>query len=299
MVKSDKIVSIQDDDSFVNILIYGDSGTGKTVWCGSDDKVLFVAPEDNSDGLLSAALAGSSADKWPVKTWEDIVEAFDWLSEQETIDYNWIVVDSLTEMQMMAMREILDRAVEENPSRDPDIPQLQDWQKYYEMVKRMIKAFNGLPCNILYTALSRQTEDEDGTEYLLPDLQGKKDNYAKQVVSWMTSFGCLQIKRVKTGDGEIKMVKEVRRITWRDTGIVTGKDRTQALAPYINIKDLGDPDSEGLTLKDVRLRIDKKKAEHRTKQAARPARKAAAATKRPVRKAAPARSAREREAVNA
>ncbi|AHN84077.1 Sak4-like ssDNA annealing protein [Mycobacterium phage Hawkeye] len=278
-----KIIKIADDDDYVNILIYGDSGVGKTVLCGSDDKILFVAPEDNSDGLLSARLAGSTADKWPIKDWNDLVEAYNYLDELEEIPYNWIVVDSLTEMQIMAMRDILDRAVEENPSRDPDLPQIQDWQKYYEMVKRMIKCFNALPCNVLYTALSRQTEDEEGTEYLIPDLQGKKDNYAKQVVSWMTSFGCMQIKRVrdKSETDELrKKVKEVRRITWKDTGIVTGKDRTNALTPYTDIKDVTDPDSDGLTLKDIRLRIERKKAAGAVKSAP---------TKRPVRKTAPAR----------
>lgn len=281
MVES-KIVSIQDTDDFVNILVYGDSGIGKTVFCGTDDRVLFVAPEDNSDGLLSARLAGSTADKWPINTWQDLVEAFNWLYEQVEengkIDYNWIVIDSLTEMQIMAMRDILDRAIEENPQRDPDIPQIQDWQKYYEMVKRMIKAFNALPVNVLYTALSRQTENEEGEEYLIPDLQGKKDNYAKQVVSWMTSFGCMQIKRIRpeaTEDNKKPRVREVRRITWRDTGLITGKDRTTVLTPYTDVVDVYDESSNGLTLKDIRLRIEAKKSGGKTPAAKRPARRTA------------------------
>jgi hypothetical protein len=260
MAIKSRIISIQDTDDKANILIYGDSGLGKTVWCGTDDKVLFVAPEDNSDGLLSARLAGSTAEKWPVKTWDDLVEAFNYLADLDEIPYNWIAIDSLTEMQELAMRGILDAAVAENAERDPDIPQLQDWQKYYEMVKRMIKAFNALDVNVIYTALARQTEDEDGVEYLLPDLQGKKDQYAKKVASWMTSFGCLQMKRVKTGDDDNAKAKPVRRITFRDTGVVKGKDRTGSLAPYIDLIEVGNDESTGLTLKDVRLRIEKKKA---------------------------------------
>lgn len=290
MATKSKIISIQDDDDHVNLLVYGDSGVGKTQWCGTDDKVLFVAPEDNSDGLLSAVLSGSTAEKWPVKNWDDVVEAFDWLYEQSLseggIKYNWIVCDSLTELQAMGMRSILDAEVEANPNRDPDIPQIQDYMKYYEMVKRMIKAFNALPVNVLYTALARVAEDADGEEYLLPDMKGQKDNYAKQVVSWMTSFGCMQVKRVSHEVEGKKKVKEIRRITWRDTGLVRGKDRTRALAPYTNVKDVTDDDSEGLTLKDVRLAIDKKKAEISNKRlpARRTARKTTArATRRTTR----------------
>lgn len=254
MAPQSKIISINDVDDKVNILIYGDSGVGKTQLAGSDDKVLFVAPEDNSDGLLSAVLAGSTADKWPIKKWDDLAEAFNYLYHLEDgIPYNWVVIDSLTEMQMMAMRGILDNAIEENPARDPDIPQLQDWQKYYEMVKRMIKAFNALDVNVLYTALSRIAEDQDGIEYLLPDLQGKKDNYSKQVSSWMTSFGYMSVKRkkIENGDQKARYVDE-RRITWKDTGLIKGKDRTGALAPYTMVE--GDH-----PLKDIRLAIEAKK----------------------------------------
>lgn len=248
-----KIISIQDVDDKVNLLIYGDSGVGKTRLAGSDDKVLFVAPEDNSDGLLSAVLAGSTADKWPIKKWDDLAEAFNYLYHLDTIPYNWVVIDSLTEMQMMAMRGILDSAIEENPSRDPDIPQLQDWQKYYEMVKRMIKAFNALDVNVLYTALARVAEDQDGIEYMLPDLQGKKDNYSKQVASWMTSFGYMSVKRKKIeNEGAKPTFVDERRITWKDTGVIKGKDRTNALAPFTVVE--GDH-----PLKDIRLAIEAKK----------------------------------------
>lgn len=249
-----KIISIQDVDDKVNLMIYGDSGVGKTQLAGSDDKVLFVAPEDNSDGLLSAKLAGSTAEKWPIKKWDDLAEAFNYLYHLDEIPYNWVVIDSLTEMQMMAMRGILDAAIDENPSRDPDIPQLQDWQKYYEMVKRMIKAFNALDVNVLYTALSRVAEDPDGVEYLLPDLQGKKDNYAKQVSSWMTSFGYMSVKRKKVEgeDGAKPVFVDERRITWRDTGLVKGKDRTNALAPFTTVEGKH-------PLRDIRLAIEAKK----------------------------------------
>ena len=253
MPPESRIISIKDVDDKVNLLVYGDSGVGKTQFAGSDDRVLFVAPEDNSDGLLSAVLAGSTADKWPIDRWDDLSDAFNYLHHLDKIPYNWVVIDSLTEMQMMAMRGILDSAVAENPARDPDIPQLQDWQKYYEMVKRMIKAFNALDVNVLYTALARVAEDTDGEEYLLPDLQGKKDNYAKQVSSWMTSFGYMSVKRKRvSAEGEKAQFVDERRITWRDTGLIKGKDRTNALAPY-TILEGPHP------LKDIRLAIEAKK----------------------------------------
>lgn len=250
MATNSKIISLEDDDDHVNLLVYANSGSGKTVLCGSDDKVLFIAPED--DGTLSAKRQGSTAKKWPIKSWADIVEAYDYLydlydNDPDNKDWNWIAIDSLTEMQDMGMRAILERAIEENPNRDPDIPEIQDWQKYYRQFKRMVKAFNALPVNVIYTALARNEEDEEGEDFLTPDLQGKGYQISQQIASYMTSYGYMQVKRRRgkpAKEGEKGEIEEYRRITWHDSGIIRGKDRTNALAPH----------TDGLTLKQIRLR---------------------------------------------
>jgi hypothetical protein len=233
----DNIIGIQDEDEFVNLMIYAESGTGKTVLAGSDDDVLFIAPEDN--GTLSAKRFGSSAKKWKIRKWGDIVEAYEWLATLDEIPFNWIVLDSLTEMQQMCMRAILDEAVELNPGRDPDVPQLQDWQPYFERFRRLVKAFNSLPVNVLYTSLSQRIEDEDGETKVLPMIQGKGTQFAEQVVSWMTSFGYMSVKRQPNGKDEEGKTKyaEYRVIQWKATKTVSAKDRTRCLEPKTIVGD--------------------------------------------------------------
>lgn len=243
----DNIIGLQDEDEFVNLLIYGDSGIGKTVFCGSDDDVLFIAPEDN--GTLSAKRFGSTAKKWKINRWGDIVEAYEWLCTLETIPFNWIILDSLTEMQQMCMRAILDEAVEMNPGRDPDVPQLQDWQPYFERFRRLVKAFNSLPVNVVYTSLQQYEEDEDGEKVALPMIQGKGTQFANQVISWMTSFGRMTVRRKKSGtdDDGNAVYEEYRVIQWKASKTVLAKDRTRCLEPRTVI---GDGNLGGL--KDVR-----------------------------------------------
>ena len=225
------IISLQEEDETFNLLIYADSGVGKTVFAGSDEDVLFIAPEDN--GTLSAKRMGSSAQKWKVTSWNDISDAYKWLSSLEEIPFNWVVLDSLTEMQDMCMRQILNEGMEMNPGRDPDVPQLQDWQPYFERFKRMVKSFNDLPVNMLYTALQQDEENEDGDKVVLPMLQGKGTQYAKKVSSWMTSFGHMRVQRRKTGadeDGNA-IYEEFRVIQWKASKTVMAKDRTRCLEP--------------------------------------------------------------------
>jgi hypothetical protein len=232
------IISLEDEDEKVNLLIYGRSGAGKTVFCGSADNVLFIAPED--DGTISAKRQGSKAKKWPVQSWDDFIEAYDWLYENPDHGFDVIVIDSLTHMQQMLLRKILNDVVEENKSRDMDIPAIQDHQKWQNMFKRYILMVNALPVNVVWTALVRNETNEEGVEFLTPDVQGKGYQMSQIICSYMTSYGYLQAKRLKIktpkeGEPEYKIV---RTITWEETGVIQGKDRTNALAPVTREKTL-------------------------------------------------------------
>ncbi len=285
-----EIVSLEDEEEVVNLMIYGAAGSGKTVFAGSAKRVLFLAPED--DGTISAKRQGSQAKKWPVNSFSDLVEALDRLEDhidEVKEDFDWICIDSITRMQKETMRQILEDAVELDPQRDPDIPQMQDWQKYQNMFLRVVQAFNDLPINILWTALVRTEEDEEGDDFLVPDIQGKGYQMAMTVASYMTSYGYLKNKEVivkrngdivKDEDGEPKK-RIVREIIWRDTGVVRGKDRTDVLSP--STKDL--------TLEQIHQLIKGEKTREDF------LRKPPAA-KAPVKKAAPRRATVEKPAEN-
>ena len=244
-----KIVPLQDSIIYTNIMVYGDSGIGKTVWCGSGKRVLFIAPEDS--GTLSAKRQGSTADKWPVKSWNDLLEAYEYCYDQIEADdfpYDVIAIDSLTEMQYMAMKHVLAQGVAEKPNKDPDVPEIQDWQRYYIIFEKMIRAFNDLNVNIVYTALSRKVENADGEDFYVPDIQGKEYLLSLKVASLMTSYGHMRIElrpQIINGEETGKKVR-VRRIYWEDTGTSRGKDRTKTLAPY----------TDKLTLAQIYEKID-------------------------------------------
>ena len=236
-----KIVKLQDALIHTNIMVYGDSGIGKTVWCGAGHKVLFIAPEDS--GTISAKRHGSTADKWPVTSWNDLLEAYGWCYEQienGEFPYDTIAIDSLTEMQYMAMQHILKQVVDDNPNRDPDVPAIQDWQRYYIIFEKMVRAFNDLATNVVYTALARKVEDAEGEDFYVPDIQGKEYLLSLKIASLMTSFGHMRMElkpQVINGEETGKKVR-VRRIYWEDIGTSRGKDRTKTLAPYTDNKNL-------------------------------------------------------------
>ena len=236
------ITKLADKINYWNVLLYADSGAGKTVFAGSDNKVLFIAPED--DGLISAQRVNANAtvDKITVKQWEDLKNAYEWFADHpdDCIAYNAFAIDSITEMQNLAKGYVLRMTADEKARKgqDPEKMQLQDYGMMHELMENLVRGFNDLPVNVLWTATAKKVEDADGNEFLVPELQGKKDyGISMKMVALMTSYGYMRTEvhdvSAPTED-DPKAVKKVKRrvIYWEDTGTIRGKDRTISLAPF-------------------------------------------------------------------
>jgi hypothetical protein len=240
--KPDAIISLADFDESCNMLIYGDSGIGKTVFAGQCGLILGV-----EKGTISAKRQGSKADLWPISSWTDVQKAYIWLKKNPTA-YSWVAMDSVTEMQQKALRWILDKEFKdagEGSSRDIDIPQIQDHQKWQNMFKRFIKSFCDLPTNVLFTALPLRVEDEEGEELVLPDLQGKGYQISQWVCAQMSIVAHMKKVRKKAGQdaqGEQKY-EIVRRFRFQYSPPYFAKDRYDALGVYLDDPTLAEIDA--------------------------------------------------------
>ena len=144
------IVELDEFTESMNFLVYADPGTGKTVLGGTAPRALILRAEN---GALSAKRQGSKAKVWPIKSWSDFEAAYDWLEDNPDA-FEWVVIDSITKLQELCIRGILDKAVADNPSRDLDIPAIQDHYKWQLLMKRYVVMFNDLPINTLWLALA-------------------------------------------------------------------------------------------------------------------------------------------------
>lgn len=237
-----QIIKASSELPSINLLAYADSGAGKTVFAASAPKVMFIAPEDT--GIVSAVNLGYDPDKITVKTWDQFVAAYEYCYDNQhelAEKYDWIAIDSITKMQEICMTQILEdqRETRISKDQDPDIPQIQDYQKLYILVEKLILAFNDCAFNVIYTALATNKEDPDGNDFLLPMIgsNNQKDaRIAMKCASHMTSYGYLKVeivdKPIPTEDDpkKTKRVKQ-RIIYWEDNGIYRGKDRTTKLTP--------------------------------------------------------------------
>lgn len=200
MVKPPQIKSLAHNyQEHIQILVYGDSGAGKTVLAGTMPSGIILATEKGTD---SAAKRASQCDVWPCPNWEEVVKAYRWLRRENGGGYEWLAIDSMPEMQMKLLRWILATGVthsKKGAKGDPDVPQIQDHQKWQNMFKRYVGQFNDLPMNVLWTATPMNVETADGDDLVLPAIQGKGYAISQWACAAQGIVGRLSVRKGKEG----------------------------------------------------------------------------------------------------
>jgi hypothetical protein len=229
------IVGLEDYTECINLMIYGDPGVGKTVVAGTAKKGLILATEK---GTVAAARQGSNAKVWnAVRKWHAVEDCYEWLYdnvEKKGFPFDWVAIDTITEMQNLALRYIVDTRVTEGKAKNlnPYRTELQEYGEMHEMFKDYVGKFNDLPINTLWLAEAMQVEDEEGQEFRLPSIQGKGYQMAMWTAAQMHAYGYMHMRDVQ--HPETKRTRQMRSIQWQASKEVRAKDRFDCLGMYTN-----------------------------------------------------------------
>jgi hypothetical protein len=208
----------------INVLVYGESGVGKTVFAGSALIVPEMAPVllvDIEGGALSLTHTYPEVDVVRVQTWDEMQALYNELHAARH-KYKTVIIDSLTEVQKFSMYEIMREVVEDNPERDPDIAGMREWGKNIEQMRKFVRAFRDLPINTVFTALMREDKDNRGQVIKKPSLSGK---LASEVAAFLDIVLFYYVKTIKQGDEVVRQ----RLMLTSATDTTVAKDRTGKL----------------------------------------------------------------------
>lgn len=199
------------ENTFVNVIVYGDSGVGKTSLVRSlpESDTLVVSLED---GLLS--LKGTSYDYVNAKTVSQILE----IVESDAINkYKTVVIDSITELSQNTYLDL------KKKYNDPKMA-MKLWGDFSEQFSVLFKTLRRLEKNILAIALPRDKEDEAGVLVKKPDVYGKSSD---RIIAWFDECFYMYVDK----EGNRKLLTETSKN-------VQAKDRSGKLDKTINA-DIG------------------------------------------------------------
>jgi phage nucleotide-binding protein len=209
---------------WLNVLLYGEPGAGKTWLAGSAEEsdltspVLFLDVE----GGIATIRHRKDIDVRTVRSMKELEAIYNQLYhsiEDGRIYYKTIVVDSLSELTDVDMRYIMHEAYGRNPDKvDKDVPSQREWGKARSHMRTIVRAFRDLPCNVIFTAQVATLQEEGQPTKLFPGFAGK---LRTELPGFMDIVGYLYPENEQ---GVI-----VRKLQIQGTRRVVAKDRTSSL----------------------------------------------------------------------
>jgi hypothetical protein len=211
-----QIRTVDEQVSNVNMIIFGDSGVGKTRLCGSACLVPEMSPVlflDIEGGVSSLKYLYPDCKVIRILSFAQLQQVYDALFEGPH-PFKTVIVDSLTETQKFGMYGIMERAKIKDPERDPDLPGIGEWGKNTEQIRRFVRAFRDLPnVNTIFTALRMDDRNKLGVTTTLPSLSGK---LAREVSALVDEVLYMYVKNLGGSYERLILAQKTEEIVAKD-----------------------------------------------------------------------------------
>lgn len=206
---------------YVNLLLYGGFGVGKTYLSATAPSPLIL---DFEGGTLGVPESSEAKILRPgLKELDPLMMELQGGSHP----FKTLVVDSLTELQRRVMDALIFEEYDRSGGRrDPDFATLQDWGRITQRCRRLVRYLRDLPMHVVFVALEQEVE-KDGVMTVVPALPPK---LLVDVCGFVDVVARLTCHEVESG--------VTRYLHTAPSPMFVAKDRSGKLPPHIESPDL-------------------------------------------------------------
>lgn len=227
------VVPVSESSPYAKVLLYGRNGKEKTrTAANSGLKTLII--DANEEGTQSVKNYPNCYVR-PIKKFEELVWAY-WYLRENPDEIEVVLIDTLTQVQKLTMRHVLDEAEDRDPNRPPNLPERRAWGQMTETLRPYIYDFRNLPMHVVFICqerLDKGNDDDEDSEIkarYVPDLSPGLRGDAMSAVGIM---GRMYKRPVRRGKGKREKVVWETRMLVGDHEDYETKDRTFQLGHIV------------------------------------------------------------------
>lgn len=176
----------------IKILLYADSGIGKTTLAVTAPKPIVILTE--LQAIPSINLSNPDAAIVHCSSLQEVRNVLSFIKTKNDNQFETLVIDSLTETQRMIKDEII--STKDADKRDNF--SMRDWGILADKTRSLIRLLRDLPINVVCTALMDNATDDDGSKRILyPKFEGQRTG--KEIAQWFNLIGLMHRKENDEG----------------------------------------------------------------------------------------------------
>lgn len=196
-----RVGDVSSTELHMKVLLYGDSGVGKTHTASTAPKPVYLLTEPNGLPTIRAA----NPDAVVIQADEgnggmETVRAFLRAAKDGTLaretGCQTVVLDSMNELQRMVRDEILNK---KRTAHGDGVFTLQDWGVLTDKMRAMVRAFRDLPFHLVGITHADVQQEENGSRHILPMFMGR--SLPNEIAGYFSVVGYQYRKQQKTDEG--------------------------------------------------------------------------------------------------